>query len=1365
MLRGLRDRFGRQRNGKLEMTQQESQNFTARPKFSVKSLSDVSELEQIRGAEDAFLAEVARAAGFGTYTLNLLSGECECSSSLRSILRARSNDSAHDLLAQGIEPEQRTVMDESFNRIIENGGEDCFELNFNSSDGQKLTLLTRRRAICDGEPSAKLLICSIQDISERKAAFGKLRESEFRYRTLMDFATDSFILHAEGGVIVDVNQRACETYRYSKEEFIGNRPDFYAQTLEPAKLEWVFNEMEKGHTVSYDSIHQRKDGSSFPTEVRLRPIVLDGQRFVVLLSRDITERKNAELELRKSEGNLRLALDTAQIGGWRYQLNSNEVHLDARCQQHLGVPHSVTSVEQIRSRIHPADVAQVKTTFEAAAIRRQNGEHVSVEIRILHPDGSVRWISAKAILHFGEADFGSLVGTTLDITDQRNAVAAFEGQSRVFEQIATGQSLVSILDEIALLVEQLIPESICYILLTDHDGKQLRFAAGPHAPDLLKKLAIPIDDGQGACGTAAWSRKSVIVENTSTHSAFQNYRDLVDDLELRSCWSSPIFEVAQSADTQHFSEATQQLPIVGTLAVCRRFYGTPDAETRGSIETAVRLAEIAISRIRAVQALRDGEIRYTVMSEISRIVTFGLSRSGEANVWRIDWSRPQFGLITGFGAREIFGVNWDVIIHPDDHAKCRQVLSEITTLKTSKLEARLLTKSGHAVDVQIHLKLDQFDPATGAATLIGGLLDISEFKAVESALRKSEERFELAVSGTNDGLWDWNLLTNELYYSPRWKSMLGYESHEVGNDFETWMGLLHADDLEFTQTSLREFLKSQSTNFDLEFRMRTKHGEYRTIQCKGNLSRDANGLPIRMVGTHRDLTERNTAELALRRSEEFLRRAQVIAHVGNWTLNLETQLFDCSDEAARIFELEGRTCSLETWLQMVHPDDLQRIRSAYAAMLAGENFALEYRLMFDGRMKWVSSKATLELDGALQTPHLVGVTQDVSVRTKLEEQLRQSQKMDAFGQLAGGVAHDFNNLLTVINGFASLLLDEIPAGEMRHEYVEQIQQAGERAAALTRQLLTLGRREFTEPRIVDLNAIASRSETMLKRLIGENIFVQTNYHNNLPSIKADPGQIDQVLLNLAVNARDAMPSGGRMTIATTVCTHNQLQAAPGLEELPSGEYVQFVFSDTGMGMTEVVKARIFEPFFSTKGVGKGTGLGLSTVYGIVKQNNGAIAVESEPGAGATFRILFPIELAQVPFVEKTAHLPIAGGSETILLAEDEDLVRKIVITTLESQGYKVIAANSGEEALEIANNYSGPLHLLITDIVMPGITGTQLADRMKSKYSDLRVLYMSGYTEDKVVRLGLFSEPDDFIQKPFTPAQLNRSVHKLLQNR
>lgn len=950
------------------------------------------------------------------------------------------------------------------------------------------------------------------------------------------------------------------------------------------------------------------------------------------------------------------------------------------------------------------------------------------------------------------------------ITKQRSAVAALEGQSKVFESIATGQPLTSILDEITIFVEQVIPESTCFILLADSEQRDLKFAAGATVPESLKKFVIPIGESDFNGESPDWIHKMEMVECTCIDPRFKNYRDFGDEVALHSCCLSPIFEVAQADDQKQTSEFKAKLPVVGLLGVCRRSHSSSDDKSRACIATAVRLAEIAISQIRAVQELRESEMRYTVMSEISRIVTFGVSRASDQGPWRIDWSRPQVGLITGFDPKEILGASWERVIHPDDHPKCQQMLAQIVVTKTAKLDVRLMTKSGQAVDVQITVKLVKYDPVTGAATLIGGLLDISEFKAVESALRKSEERFELAVAGTNDGLWDWNLLTNETYASPRWKSMLGYEPHELGNDVETWKSLLHPEDVAFVQTKLQELLKSQLNHYDLEFRLRKKQGDYRIIQAKGTLTRDANGLPIRMVGTHRDLTEQKTAERALRRNEEFLRRAQVMAHVGNWVLDLETQVFECSEESARIFELEGRTCSLQSWMQMVHPDDLHRIKQAYDALLDGVDFEMEYRLLLNGRMKWVSSKATLEMDGTFRTPQIVGVTQDISARTKLEEQLRQAQKMEAFGQLAGGVAHDFNNLLTVINGFSELLLAGIHEGASR-EYVEQIQQAGERAAGLTRQLLTLGRRQFTEPRIVDLNALVARSEAMLKRLIGEDISVETEYALNLPNIKADPGQIDQVILNLAVNARDAMPRGGRLRISTGIYSLDQSNAPYGFEDFAPGDYVQFAFSDTGIGMNDEVKARIFEPFFSTKGIGKGTGLGLSTVYGIVKQNRGAITVESEHGAGATFRILFPIEGDQVAEPQSTATMPIARGSETILLAEDEDLVRQFVVTALASQGYKVLASESGEAALELANSYTGELHILITDMVMPGIAGTELAEQLKNKYPDLRVLYMSGYTEDKVVRLGLFSSPDDFIQKPFTPTQLNRSVRQLLQGR
>ena len=1309
--------------------------------------------------QDDFLVEAEVQAGLCSYAMDLQTGDIQCSKSLSIVLDIQSD--VHREFLRRIDDTSRTLIEESLTQLMQHGGSDDFEHSFVMADGSWLKLRSRRQVTLSAAGRPTELKCTIQDVTQSRG--GSLLEgSEGRYRTLFDLATDTFMLHTNNGVVVDVNHRACESFGYTKEEFIGQTPEFFSQTIDANRMEWVLSELAQGRTVSYDSVHRRKDGSTFPAEVRVRPVMLDGKRYAVTLSRDITDRKTAEMALRQSERRYRLALDTAEIGTWSYQANSGVIYLDERAQQHWGVDKPQLEIAKMYKLLHPADCSKVIDVFAKALNPKSSNERVDLEHRIVLPDNSIRWLSVRSLISFQESSDGrkwdSVIGTSLDITEQRNAVIALQGQSRVAESIASGKPLNSVLQKISHFVEELIPDSTCGVLLVSPDREQLVYAAGDRYPESIRSLRVPIAKNVGSCGHAAWSRELTISADTASDPRWANYRDVAERLGSRSCWSAPILEVTD----ENTSRRTQQ--VLGTLAVYRTLSGGPNEHLISVMNTAVRLAGIAISNHRALQDLREGEARYAVVSEISRIVTFALARKPGQN-WRFLWSRPQVGMLSGFSREELMEMGWEGLIHEADHPKCEKLLRDIMTEQSSKTEARLVTKSGQILHVQIHAKLQAYDHETGEATLLGGLLDITEFKAVESALRKSEERFQLAIAGSNDGLWDWNIEKNELFYSPRWKTMLGYEPSEFGSDYDTWAMLLHPDDCEVAQKQLNEFLKSDSKNYEIEFRMRHKDGSYRIIQSKGTLTRDATGTPIRMVGTHRDLTERAEAERALRRSEEFLRRAQMMAHIGNWTLNMETQVFECSEEAARIFELDGLTCTLGDWLAMVHHDDLPRIRSAYAEMLAGNPFELEYRIVIRNRMKWVSSKASLEVNGAFPTPHLVGVTQDISSRTKLEEQLRQSQKMDAFGQLAGGVAHDFNNLLTVISGFSELLLAELPKHESRREYVEQIQQAGDRAAALTRQLLTLGRRQFTEPRVIDLNEIVVRSETMLKRLIGENIMVQTELQKNLPNIKADPGQIDQVILNLAVNARDAMPNGGRLHIETRSEVVDSADSEIAQTDLQPGEYVVFVVADSGIGMSDEVKSRIFEPFFSTKGVGKGTGLGLSTVYGIVKQSHAFISVESEVGRGTTFRIWFPVVHEEATGIDQMSPAaPIVRGRGTILVAEDEDIVRHIVVTTLESQGYSVLAASSGEAALELASQHKGPLPLLITDMVMPGITGTELAERLKVRHKDLRVLYMSGYTDDKFVRYGMFSAPDDFIQKPFTPTMLNRIVQELLKS-
>jgi PAS domain S-box-containing protein len=505
---------------------------------------------------------------------------------------------------------------------------------------------------------------------------------------------------------------------------------------------------------------------------------------------------------------------------------------------------------------------------------------------------------------------------------------------------------------------------------------------------------------------------------------------------------------------------------------------------------------------------------------------------------------------------------------------------------------------------------------------------------------------------------------------------------------------------------------------------------------------------------------------ALKRSDDRKEFALGAAHMGIWDVDVATDQVTWSDSMARIFgrQPDQAPRTIEEFYEVVHPEDRQLVRDAIS-LATGEHqeeFFVEYRsTMPDGSVRWIEETARVLYGEDGSAASLLGVAMDVTGRKTLETQLRQGQKMEAIGQLAGGIAHDFNNLLTAILGYARLLADTLAADDVRRRDVHEIHDAAERAAGLTRQLLAFSRQQMLQPTPVNLNELVVDTSQLLRRLIGEHINLVTSLNPDLAPVLADKTQLEQVIINLAVNARDAMPGGGTLSISTANADLDETYATHHLVMLRPGPYVMLAVSDTGVGMNDTTRRRLFEPFFTTKERGKGTGLGLATVYGIVKQSGGYVWVYSEPGRGAAFKVYLPRaeQHAEKAAVTREPSLRPAGGSETVLVVEDEAAVRFLTRLILERAGYCVLDAPNPEAAAELCTD---DVVLLLSDVIMPGATGPTLYKLLAQRHPRLKVLYMSGYTDDMVTHEGMLDPETAFLQKPFSNDGLLRKVRDVL---
>ena len=633
--------------------------------------------------------------------------------------------------------------------------------------------------------------------------------------------------------------------------------------------------------------------------------------------------------------------------------------------------------------------------------------------------------------------------------------------------------------------------------------------------------------------------------------------------------------------------------------------------------------------------------------------------------------------------------------------------------------------------------------------------DLARAEGERNLLAAIVENCEDAIIGSVDGVVvSWNGAAEQLY---------GYAREEaIGQHLSLFLPAGRAGE----QRDLLSRLQQGERFTHYETERRRKDGSTVPVLLTLLPVRDAAGTVTGVSAVCRDISERQRADCALQESEERMRFALEASGVGIWEANVLTKVVYWSETNEAMHGLApgtfGRT--LQAFADCIHPDDRERVlRTIEDAKRDRKATEYQYRTVCpESTERWITSTAQFFYDDAGVAIRGTGVTADITKRRLLEDQLRQAQKMEAVGQVAGGVAHDFNNMLTAILGNASLVLDALPADDPHRENIEEIRSAGQRAAALTQQLLAFSRKQILTPSVLHLGDIVNGIIPMLRRLIGETIDLRAVARNR-GRVRADRLQMEQVLMNLAVNARDAMPDGGRLRLETADVVLDQAYAREFPYVTP-GPYVMLAVSDTGDGMDAATRKLMFDPFFTTKATGKGTGLGLATVYGIAKQSGGHIHVYSELGRGTTFKVYLP----RTDDVEAVRHLtpddqrPLRGDG-TVLLVEDEDVVRKFAHRVLESYGYTVHALADPRQAIEFANARPGEIDLIVTDVVLPEMNGRTMATLLRQRHPESKVLYMSGYADDAIVHHGVLEEGMCFLPKPFTAEALARSVREVLE--
>jgi PAS domain S-box-containing protein len=1020
------------------------------------------------------------------------------------------------------------------------------------------------------------------------------------------------------------------------------------------------------------------------------------------LERALAEQSRVEEALRENEARLEQAQAQAHLGSWEIDQETQVAEWSPEMFRSYGRDPAAgaPTIAQFWELVDSRARKLLTVTSRAAL---EQDEPLSVEYETVPIQGKRRYLLAT----FGRVLDPAgrpirLTGTVLDITDRRRAeLAAAENE------------------------------------------RKLRFH--------LQNTPVAAIEWDADFRVTSWNLAAERIFGYSAAEAMGQHASFIVPESRRPGIEAAFARLMSQSGGQHGTN--ENVTRDGRTVVCE-WFNTPLTDSDGRVIGVASLAQDVTERHRAERELRESEERYRLLVDES---PYAIAVHQDGAV--VFANRAAVELVHAKSAQDLIGLPIAAIVHPDGLAADQDRIARMIQGEQGlyPVDDRYVRLDGSVVDVEV----------TAAPFIYNGrpaiqviALDISARKQAEAALRETEEHlratFELAAVGISHIGPDGRLLR----VNQKLCEIVGYTREELLQ--KSFPEITHPDDWQSDLEGARRLVAGETQTYSAEKRYIRKDGAEVWVDLTTSLVRTPEGEPDYFISVTDDITARKQAEAALElRSAALEATPSAIAITGRqgaieWVNPSFVALNGYSQD-----EVIGRNPAelLESSAQGIP------VRDLWGTVLSGAGWRGEVQnRRKDGSNYLAEATITPVRDASGVVTRLVWVARDITERKRLEAQFLQAQKMEAVGQLAGGIAHDFNNLLNVIMGTAALASEQLRPDDPVRNDLREITQASERAAVLTRQLLAFSRKQTIQPKVLDLGATVLAFEGMLRRLIGEDVDLRVDATAGAGGIVADPAQVEQVILNLAVNAKDAMPNGGALTIAVAPVSVGQARADT-LPALEAGPYVSLTVTDTGTGMDEATRARIFEPFFTTKEVGRGTGLGLATVYGIVQQSGGSILVESEPGQGTAFTIWFPAAGESTPAASGAPAAAPARGAETILVVEDYAGLRALARRMLERAGYTVLAAANGNEALELLASHSGAVDLILTDVVMPGMDGSELAERLRETNPGLKVIFTSGYTDDSLLRHGIDASAGHLLVKPYSNEDLTRAVRTVLDSR